>query len=124
MLSTKDSDLLTDFLFFGVLLNALVQLFFSFLFAGEECLRIKELMVPNVVQNGSEEDVVLDCDYAFENSDSTGLVVKWFLNDGESPVYQWIPPKPPQDFGKLKVSFIFFCLLKRYNHYKHVKQVT
>lgn len=64
-------------------------------------------MVPNVVENGSEEDVILDCDYDFEDSDERGLVVKWFLNEGETPVYQWIPPKAPQDFGKLKVGFFF-----------------
>ncbi|EEB11936.1 hypothetical protein Phum_PHUM145910 [Pediculus humanus corporis] len=67
------------------------------------CLQINELIVPNVVENGSKSAVVLDCDYSINNSE-TGLVVKWFLNDGDTPVYQWIPPQRPQDLGKLKID--------------------
>lgn len=63
-------------------------------------MRIKSLRVPEVVQNGSEPSVILDCDYTFENQN--GLVVKWFFNNNPSPVYQWIPNKKPQDLGVLK----------------------
>ena len=82
-----------------------------FFVAEGNCLQINELIVPNVVENGSKSAVVLDCDYSINNSE-TGLVVKWFLNDGDTPVYQWIPPQRPQDLGKLKVRelllFYFF----------------
>lgn len=33
----------------------------------------------------------MDCDYSFENSKDTQLVVKWFFNDDPFPIYQWIP---------------------------------
>lgn len=74
-----------------------------FLFSGVNCLQINDLIVPDFIKNGSKSAVVLDCDYSI-NSSETGLVVKWFLNDGDTPVYQWIPPQMPQDLGKLKVG--------------------
>ncbi|XP_039280362.1 selection and upkeep of intraepithelial T-cells protein 1 isoform X2 [Nilaparvata lugens] len=77
---------------------------FSFVLAtlltGGETVEIKSLRVPEVVQNGSEASVVLDCDYNVENK--AGLVVKWFFNNQTSPVYQWILNKKPQDLGVLK----------------------
>lgn len=38
--------------------------------------------------------VILDCDYALENTSSQGLVVKWFFND-DQVVYQWIHSRNP-----------------------------
>lgn len=70
------------------------------LLTGGETVEIKSLRVPEVVQNGSEASVVLDCDYSVENK--AGLVVKWFFNNQTSPVYQWILNKKPQDLGVLK----------------------
>ncbi|XP_075211626.1 uncharacterized protein LOC142318888 isoform X2 [Lycorma delicatula] len=70
------------------------------LFSAGETVRIKSLRVPEVVQNGSESSVILDCDYTLDSQD--GLVVKWFFNNNPSPVYQWIPDKKPQDLGVLK----------------------
>jgi hypothetical protein len=45
--------------------------------------------VPPAVRLGKVDHVILDCDYALENTSSRGLVVKWFFND-EQVVYQWI----------------------------------
>lgn len=42
---------------------------------------------------GDVDHVILDCDYALENTSSKGLVVKWFLNNevvNDRVVYQWI----------------------------------
>ena len=87
--------------------------FFFLFFSGGDCLRINDLKVPNVVENGSEPAVVLDCDYVIEKSDSlSGLVVQWFLNGIAHPVYQWIPPAQPQDAGKLKVKLALIFLLE------------
>ena len=70
-------------------------------FPGGHTLFIKDLKIPDVVQNGTESEVVLDCEYSVE-SNTTGLVVKWYFNNNPSPVYQWIPTNKPQDFGVLK----------------------
>ncbi|PRD36676.1 UNVERIFIED_CONTAM: hypothetical protein NCL1_07870 [Trichonephila clavipes] len=46
--------------------------------------------MPRWVQNGTEDSVVLDCEYNYSDDDKR-LVVKWFLNDDPEPIYQWIP---------------------------------
>uniref|UniRef100_A0A8D8RUH7 Ig-like domain-containing protein n=1 Tax=Cacopsylla melanoneura TaxID=428564 RepID=A0A8D8RUH7_9HEMI len=75
-----------------------------FLLKETECaLRIRDLVVPSVVQNGTKSSIVLDCDYEFEGpSAKDGLVVKWFFNNNPTPVYQWIVGKKPQAFGLFK----------------------
>lgn len=70
---------------------------------GAESVKIKDLKVPDIVKNGTETPVVLDCDYSLEDTKSKdGLVVKWFFNSHPAPVYQWIPSQKPQDLGVLK----------------------
>ncbi|CAL8110934.1 unnamed protein product [Orchesella dallaii] len=63
---------------------------------------INELRVPQSVQNGTEDAVILDCDYTLETEDKNGLVVKWFFNKGGTPVYQWISKNKPQALGILR----------------------
>ncbi|GIY39523.1 uncharacterized protein CDAR_539051 [Caerostris darwini] len=58
-----------------------------FVFAG---VTITRLSMPRWVQNGTEDSVVLDCEYNYSEDDKR-LVVKWFLNDDPEPIYQWIP---------------------------------
>jgi len=50
--------------------------------------------VPPTVRLGNVDYVILDCDYALEDTSSHGLVVKWFFND-EQVVYQWIHGRNP-----------------------------
>ncbi|XP_011349502.1 uncharacterized protein LOC105286325 isoform X1 [Ooceraea biroi] len=57
-------------------------------------LVIKSVNVPSAVKIGDVDHVILDCDYALENTSSHGLVVKWFFND-EQVVYQWIYGRVP-----------------------------
>lgn len=57
---------------------------------GVWCVAIWKLSVPRWVQNGTEEPVLLDCEYVYNEHD-VRLVVKWFFNDLLEPVYQWIP---------------------------------
>lgn len=65
-------------------------------------VHINDLRVPSVIRNGTEEFVILDCDYHIEEREKAGLVVKWFFNKQHSPVYQWIPNQRPQDLGILR----------------------
>ncbi|XP_037801365.1 uncharacterized protein LOC119596274 [Penaeus monodon] len=65
-------------------------------------LHIIELEVPDVIQNGSQSSVLLDCKYHYERYEEEGLVVKWFWNHEPEAVYQWIPGKKPEAMGVLK----------------------
>lgn len=42
------------------------------------------------MRNGTDESVILDCEYVYTQNDIR-LVVKWFFEDDSEPVYQWIP---------------------------------
>ena len=58
------------------------------------------------VRNGSRS-ALLDCEHTLKPAEIAGdgfagLVVKWYFNNGPSPVYQWIPGHKPQDLGTLK----------------------
>ncbi|GLH12075.1 Uncharacterized protein GBIM_16831 [Gryllus bimaculatus] len=67
-------------------------------------VQITELHVPPVVRNGSSS-AVLDCEYSLRSDElrtDSGLVVKWYFNNGPSPVYQWIAGGRPQDLGVLR----------------------
>ncbi|GLH12077.1 Uncharacterized protein GBIM_16833 [Gryllus bimaculatus] len=67
-------------------------------------VQITTLRVPPAVRNGSSA-AVLDCEYSLRNDElrsEAGLVVKWYFNNGPSPVYQWIPGGRPQDLGVLR----------------------
>lgn len=61
-------------------------------------VKITKLAVPEVIRSG--RPVVLDCDYTLEEAVDEGLVVKWYFNQTPTPIYQWIPNRRPQDFGK------------------------
>ncbi|XP_018324768.1 uncharacterized protein LOC108736721 [Agrilus planipennis] len=63
-------------------------------------LKIRNLQVPEITEFGSP--VVLDCDYTWDDLKDDGLVVKWFFNNGRTPIYQWITNKKPQALGILK----------------------
>jgi len=54
-------------------------------------LEITRLSIPKFVPNGSEESVLLDCEYTYSLREVKKLVVKWFHEDDPNPVYQWIP---------------------------------
>ncbi|XP_054724427.1 uncharacterized protein LOC129234417 [Uloborus diversus] len=59
-------------------------------FLGTQSVEIRRLSVPRWIQNGTEESVVLDCEYTYNENDLR-LVVKWFFDENLEPVYQWIP---------------------------------
>ncbi|XP_023243371.1 uncharacterized protein LOC111641434 isoform X1 [Centruroides sculpturatus] len=53
-------------------------------------LTITRLSVPSLIENGTEDSVILDCQYNYTKEDER-LVIKWYLNDDPEPLYQWIP---------------------------------
>ena len=55
-------------------------------------IEIRELNMPERVENGTRDSIILDCVYSLdEANDKYKLVVKWFFRDDPVPVYQWIP---------------------------------
>ncbi|XP_049888207.1 uncharacterized protein LOC126382401 [Pectinophora gossypiella] len=68
---------------------------------GLHAIKIVKIVVPEIIQYGVQDAVILDCDYTLGN-DTTGLVVKWFFKNKNRPVYQWIATQKPQDMGILR----------------------
>ena len=64
-------------------------------------VEIRELKVPELVEL-SPEDIVLDCDFDYDESEKSQLDIKWYFNDEPSPFYQWIPSSraKPQLIGE------------------------
>ena len=65
-------------------------------------VRLASLTVPSLVQNGTVPFVILDCPYYLRKEESKGMVLKWYFNSKMVPIYQWVPPSPPQSFQKFK----------------------
>ncbi|CAH2979170.1 unnamed protein product [Chilo suppressalis] len=70
-------------------------------FDGLTAVKIVKVVVPEIIQYGVQDAVILDCDYTYGNNTS-GLVVKWFFKNKARPVYQWIASQKPQDMGILR----------------------
>ncbi|XP_050680077.1 uncharacterized protein LOC126975984 [Leptidea sinapis] len=70
-------------------------------FDGLRAVKIVKISVPDIIQYGVQDAVVLDCDYTIGN-DTSGLMVKWFFKNKARPVYQWIMSQKPQDMGILR----------------------
>lgn len=74
----------------------------TFLFVPDlYAVKIVKIVVPEIIQYGVQDAVILDCDYVYGNNTS-GLVVKWFFRNKTRPVYQWIVNQKPQDMGILR----------------------
>ncbi|KAG0435745.1 hypothetical protein HPB47_018339 [Ixodes persulcatus] len=58
----------------------------------EGCLGVtfRRLSVPRSVRKAADTQVVLNCEFRY-NEKGLKLLVKWFCNDSLEPVYQWIP---------------------------------
>ncbi|XP_054712667.1 uncharacterized protein LOC129222214 [Uloborus diversus] len=84
--------------------------FAALLLAVTKGVEITRLSMPRWVQNGTEDSVVLDCEYNYSEEEDKRLVVKWFLNDDPQPIYQWIPElkqrfASPRLQGKLNMAY-------------------
>ncbi|KAJ0179576.1 hypothetical protein K1T71_005288 [Dendrolimus kikuchii] len=64
-------------------------------------VKVVKIVVPEIIQYGVQDAVILDCDYTLGN-DTSGLMVKWFFKNNARPVYQWIVSQKPQDMGILR----------------------
>ena len=56
-------------------------------------INITKVNIPAVVRAGTEEPIILDCNYEMEPDKMTGLVIKWFV--GNDLIYQWIYGREP-----------------------------
>ncbi|XP_026747518.1 uncharacterized protein LOC113508594 [Trichoplusia ni] len=70
-------------------------------FNGLHAIKIVKFVVPEIIQYGVQDSVILDCDYTYGNR-TPGLMVKWFFRSKTKPVYQWIVTQKPQDIGILR----------------------
>ena len=72
-----------------------------------QSVEIKELKVPELVEL-SPEDIVLDCDFDYDESEKSQLDIKWYFNNEPSPFYQWIPSSraKPQLIGQFRSVWI------------------
>ena len=52
---------------------------------------IKELKVPELVELTSNRDILLDCDFDYEESEKQQLDIKWYFNDDPTPFFFWVP---------------------------------
>jgi len=72
---------------------------------GYDCVQILSMVVPEAVEAGSE-DIILDCDFTYTEEEKSQIDVKWFFNNEEEPIYQWIMDNPKQPGGQL-ISDLF-----------------
>ena len=69
-------------------------------------VKIHELVVPSVVEEGSE-NVLLDCNFQYNASEAEQLEVKWYHNQDPAPFCQWIAgmgDSKPQLIGDTKFA--------------------
>ena len=87
------------------------------------CVEIKEMVVPAVVEVGSE-NVVLDCNYNFEQAEAEQLEVKWYFNEDPAPFFQWIAgveDSQPQLIGSLfedKIDLTFLASSDKHTRHR------
>ena len=64
-------------------------------------MKIRELSVPSMVELGSE-NILLDCDFDYNDTERIQLDIKWYFEDEPSPFYQWVPEQMarPQIIGE------------------------
>ena len=60
------------------------------------------MVVPRMIESGSQSHVILDCDYdLLDNNEGYQVDVKWFFRDDPQPFFQWLPGRPPQAIGEI-----------------------
>ena len=69
---------------------------------GASLVSLESLSVPPLLEAGTVCNIVLDCPYSITEQEKEGLVLKWYLNSLYIPIYQWMPPNPPQSLGTME----------------------
>ena len=59
-------------------------------------VKILNVLVPDVIKNGTESYAIVDCDYMIDERDKETLEVKWYFRHDPTPIYTWVPPHLPQ----------------------------
>jgi hypothetical protein len=68
-------------------------------------VEIRRVTLPTFFDITSNASLLLDCDYVYNQNDIK-LVVRWFYNNSQEPVYQWIPERNIRHIAdRLKPSF-------------------
>ena len=86
-------------------------------------VEIHELSVPGVVEEGSE-NVLLDCNFSYNETEEEQLEVKWYFNSDPAPFCQWIAGKEesrPQLIGEMfrdKVDLSFTAGTTNHTKYR------
>ena len=82
---------------------------------------IRELDVPSLVEYGSE-NILLDCDFDYDENEKVQLDIKWYFNSEPTPFYQWVPEKMarPQIIGdKFKTHVDLDHVVHSDSHKRH-----
>ena len=56
-------------------------------------VKITEVSIPRTVEIG-QENIILNCDYHFDQEEAQQLEIKWYFNKDPSPFFQWIAGLP------------------------------
>ena len=103
--------------------RSLLFLFFISLTNG---VKITEVNIPSIVEVGSE-NIILNCNYKFEDDEAHQLEIKWYFNKDPSPFFQWIaglPGSKPQLIGSLfedKIDLDYMVDPHPYTRYRAIK---
>jgi len=65
------------------------MLFLLCISTGVHSLSVAEVSAPPSHRAG--EPLTLNCDYSYEESESSQLVLTWYFNESPIPIYQWVP---------------------------------
>ncbi|KAK8738320.1 hypothetical protein OTU49_004163, partial [Cherax quadricarinatus] len=92
----------------------------ALLTGGTESIQVEEPPGLKVFENGTVNDIVLDCPFVLEEGDSAGLVIKWFHLTNPVAVYQWIPSgSAPQATGILEGRVDLEYQVSQDNYHRH-----
>ena len=61
-------------------------------------VKITEVSIPRTVEIG-QENIILNCDYHFDQEEAQQLEIKWYFNKDPSPFFQWIAGLPDAKVG-------------------------
>ena len=85
-----------------------ILIFLAILLKSTKSVEIYEAITPNILEFGSQEEVVLNCDYELSEAERPQLDLKWYFNGDVVPFLQWIPGEN----GFLFMNTLHFFLKK------------
>ena len=68
-----------------------------------DSVEIKRILLPSMFDMNGGSDLILDCEYVYNENDFH-LVVKWYYNNTGVPIYQWIPERNARHIADLLKS--------------------